>query len=51
MIHNEVSSYIRACERLISAVTMPGKANLTVDERQLVDFYAAELSKVTESDA
>ena len=48
---NEVFSYIRACEHLISAATMPGNAKLTADERQVVDYYASELSKVTETDA
>ena len=47
---NEVFSYIRACEHLISAARMPGNAKLTVDECQVVDYYADELSKVTETD-
>ena len=48
---NEVSSYIRACEHLISAAKMPGNEKLTSEECQVIDYYAAELSKVTESDA
>lgn len=46
---DEVFSLIRACERLISAARMPGNAKLSVDERQVVDYYAAELSKITET--
>lgn len=48
---NEVFSYIKACEHLISAATMPGNEKLTADERQVVDYYAGELSRVTETDA
>ena len=49
-LRNEVSSYIRACEHLISAATMPGNVKFTVDECQVIDYYAAELSKITEAD-
>jgi hypothetical protein len=46
-LRNEVSSYVRACEHLISSATMPGEVKLSVDECQLVDYYVVELSKVT----
>jgi len=45
----EVSSYIRACEHLISAVsTMQGKAKLTADECEMVAHYTDKVSKLTE---
>ena len=47
----EVFDYIRACEHLISASSMPDNGKLTVDEREVVDYYAGELSKVTMTDA
>ena len=50
-LRNEVSSYIRACEHLISAATMRGNEKLTADECQIIDYYAAELSKVAETGA
>lgn len=50
LFRNEVFSYIRECEHLISAARMPGNAKFTVDERQVIDYYAAELSKVNETD-
>ncbi|NWF74850.1 MAG: hypothetical protein HXY51_17685 [Nitrospirae bacterium] len=46
----EVDSYIKACENLISAATMPGNAKLTVDECAVVKYYAGELSKITETE-
>ena len=48
---NEVSSYIKACEHLISAATMPGNEKFTIEECQVINYYAEELSKVTGTDA
>jgi hypothetical protein len=44
-LRRKVSSYIRTYEHLIS--TMPGEAKLSDDECQMIDYYAAELSKAT----
>ena len=44
---HEVSNLIRACEHLISVTKMPGETKLSEDECQVVDYYAAELSKAT----
>ena len=45
---SEASTYKRACEYLISVATMRGNEKLTADECQVIDYYAAELSKITE---
>ena len=49
ILRTEVSSYIRACEHLISAVSsMRGKEKLTADECEMVAHYTEKISKLTE---
>lgn len=51
-LRDEVSTFMRACERLISAPTIEGKAKLTADECQVVAYYARELAQMSaEADA
>ena len=46
-LREEVISYIRACERLISSAAMPGYPKFSDDERQVIEYYASELLKTT----
>jgi hypothetical protein len=47
-LRDEVTSYMRACEHLISDVQCNSK--LSVDEREVVDYYAGELSRLTKTE-
>jgi len=45
-IRPEVQKYIRVCESLLSAATLPGGRPLSEDELRLIEFYRQELVKI-----
>ena len=47
-LRSEVSAYVRVCEHLIASTTIYGDEKLTVDECELVEYYAGRLVKLTQ---
>ena len=47
-VRRELSTVVRACEQLISAVH--SNSTLSVEERLLVAYYAKKLSKISDGD-
>jgi hypothetical protein len=42
----EIKDYIRSCERLLSSTAFPPDASpLSLDERQVVEYYLEEIKK------
>lgn len=50
-LRSEVTTVARACEHLISETMMKGYPKLTDDECQVVEYYAGELLKVTQTES
>jgi hypothetical protein len=51
-LRDEVSTFMKYCERLIVAATMgDADAKLTADECRAVNYYRGELAKITATTA
>lgn len=48
-LRNEVVSCVQACERLISSATMQGNPQLTVEECEIIEYYAGKLLKLAQA--